>query len=257
MAIDRPAADQHRLAQIGLTVTAREALENALALLDVHRLRETMPEFTLAVAAIVHRYSPAASVLAIRHYLEQRAAAGVAGTFRPETVNAPPMPQIASNVRWATQSLWGPSPDVEATQTNLEGAVGRLIQNVGRETTINAVQSDRQAVAWAREARPDACWWCAMLATRGAVYSSASAAGRVTASDPLDKGGLGIPDAKGFVNRFHDHCHCEVVPVFNVYEKPAHARDWTALWNSSTRGVSGMEAMQAAFRTAYNAAQAS
>lgn len=257
MATNRLASDQHRLAQIGLTVAAAKAIEKAFASLDVHRLRATLPDFTAAIAAIVRHYAPGSSVLAVRHYTEQRLAAGVPGTFRPKAADQVPLNQIASNVRWATQPLWGPEPDVEAAQTNMEGAVGRLLQDVGRNTTIDNVASDRLAVAWAREAQPDACWFCAMLATRGAVYKSAETAGQVKASNALSVLGMPAGDAKGFVNRYHDHCHCQVVPVFNVFEKQAHVRDWTALWNESTRDVSGMEAKQAAFRVAYNAAQAS
>lgn len=247
------ASDTHRLAQTGLSIVAVRAIEHAFVSLDLHRLKATLPEFTQSIAAIVRHYAPASSVLAIRHYTEQRLEAGVGGTFRPIPGDPVPLAQIAANVSRATKPLWGPSPDVEAATTSLEGAVGRLILDAGRNTTIDNVASDRMATGWAREARPDACWFCAMLATRGAVYSSAAAAGRVKASSPLDAGGLGIPDAKGFVNRYHDHCHCSVVPVFNAYEKQAHVRDWTALWNSSTSRANGMAAKQAAFRAALAA----
>lgn len=250
------ASDTHRRAQTGLSLVAVRAIQHAFASLDLHRLKATLPEFTQGIAAIVRHYAPASSVLAIEHYTEQRLAAGISGSFRPLPGDPVPLSQIASNVQWATKPLWGPNPDIQAATTNLEGAVARLVQDVGRNTTIDNAENDHLALGWAREAREDACWFCAMLATRGAVYSSAEAAGRVKASDPVDKGGLGIPDAKGFVNRYHDHCHCSVVPVFNTFEKQAHVREWTALWNSSTRGVTGMEAKQAAFRAAYKKFQA-
>lgn len=228
------ASDTHRLAQTGLSLVAVRLIQHAFADLDLHNLRGTLPEFTQSIAAIVRHYAPASSVLAIEHYTEQRLLADVSGSFRPQPTDPVPLEQIASNVQWATKPLWGPSPDVEAATSRLEGAVGRLVENAGRDTTVNAVMADRKATGWAREAKPTACAFCAMLATRGAVYKSAKSA---TTTE--------------FGQSYHDHCHCVAVPVFGVYEKTAQAREWSALWAKSTRGFTGMDAKLAAFRAAY------
>lgn len=55
------------------------------------------------------------------------------------------------------------------------------------------------------------CPFCVMLASRGPVYSSASKAGARGAKGVVS---LWRP-GDGFVNSFHDHCDCMVVPVYD------------------------------------------
>ena len=61
--------------------------------------------------------------------------------------------------------------------------------------------------AWARVLTgSDNCAFCVMLASRGPVYSSAAAAGQMSAAAKW-------ADATGWVNSYHDHCDCQVVMV--------------------------------------------
>jgi hypothetical protein len=63
-------------------------------------------------------------------------------------------------------------------------------------------------VGWARVlgANENHCALCVMGASRGPVYATAEAAGRMSAAQKW-------ADASGFVNRYHDHCKCDVVLV--------------------------------------------
>lgn len=119
---------------------------------------------------------------------------------------------------------------VAAARTNLTGAVEKLVLDVGRDTIINSVAADPKAKAWARVPEPGCCYFCAMLATRGAVYNEESVQFKT-----------------------HDHCRCQPEPVFNAYEPTAQIREWQALWAETTRGVHGMKNMQKAWRKAFEA----
>ncbi len=100
---------------------------------------------------------------------------------------------------------------------------------------------EARAIAWARQLTgSDNCAFCVMLASRGPVYSSASAAGRIPAS-------LKWADAKGYVNSYHDYCDCIAVPVYRnrKWEGRAEATRLYKVWQEATKGYHGNDAMNA------------
>lgn len=72
-----------------------------------------------------------------------------------------------------------------------EASIERWLRGISRET--NMVNAKAEGARWFRHASANACGFCRLMATRGAVYGSAKAAGEG--------------------NRFHDHCHCTVAVV--------------------------------------------
>ena len=58
----------------------------------------------------------------------------------------------------------------------VSGAASRLVLNTGRDTIVEAVKRDPRALGWARVTDEAPCAFCAMLASRGPVYKSASVA---------------------------------------------------------------------------------
>lgn len=238
------APERHVDGQVALASLLPDLVAQVWPLLDVHDIRGSLPRIAAAVQAIVARYGAASSAAALQHYLSQRRAAGVPG--RPVTRLAPPpAPAVVERaVSDAVATLYGTvTPESEqAALKALDAEVEKLVLDQSRQTVIDAVQSDRQARAWARVPNADACAFCLMLATRGAVYSSARAAGQRDATTKW-------ADAKGYINSFHPNCRCHVEPVFGAYEPTARTRDAQALWKSSTRGKSGKDAMKA-FRRA-------
>jgi hypothetical protein len=197
-------------------------------LLDVYALKKTLPVFTAAAAALVHRYGSASAGLAADFYDAARLAAGVKGSYTVIPADPAPLAQVEANVSWATKNLWTPEPDVQPAKVLVKGAAERLVLDAGRNTITTAVQRDRQARGWARVTKPACCYFCALLASRGAVYKTEQ-----TASFEA-----------------HDHDRCVAEPVFGVYEMTAQARGFQAMWRSSTRGHSGDAAIKA-FRQAY------
>lgn len=93
-------------------------------------------------------------------------------------------------------------------------------------------------VAWARVLTgARSCFFCAMLASRGPVYTSETAA--------KYRGGQRV-------DRYHDGCDCEVVLVqnYSTWEgRRAHIL-LAQLWEDSTTGTSGRRSMNA-FRRVY------
>lgn len=109
----------------------------------------------------------------------------------------------------------------------------RITQNGGREAIAALVEADPKAVGWARITDGDPCAFCAMLASRGPVYTSAERAG----SDW----------------QFHNGCGCTVEPVFDVdsWEWPKASKDFEKLWIEVTKGLPPGEDKANAFRRAY------
>lgn len=196
-------------------------------LLDLQHLAETLPRFAAAVAALVHRYGTASATLAADFYDASRIAAGVRGTFTVTPASPPDLEQVTAEVRWATRTLWSAEPDAPPARTMVAGAADRMVLDTGRATVQDAVQRDRAARGWARVPEAGCCAFCAMLATRGAVYKTSQTADF----------------------RAHDHDRCHIEPVFGQYEPTAQVREWQALWEKSTAGKSGAAA-RAAFRDA-------
>lgn len=220
-------ADGHLAGQAALVSLIPALLREAWPLLDLHDLSGTMPAFTAMVKAIVSRYGQASAAGALDYYQRERQTASVPGRAPLNLAPSPADATIESAISWATTDLYGPvSPAVtSAAMTKLDEAVTQLVLNQSRDTIIGAVQQDKYARAWARVTEPGACSFCLMLATRGAVYRDARAAGKGS------KGRSGQSFSGGGLDfKVHDNCRCHVEPVFGVYEPTAQVRDAQALW---------------------------
>lgn len=114
------------------------------------------------------------------------AAAGVRFVARGLTLPDPAA--VEGSIRWAVGPMFG-----EGTGTvrdNLAGMVERFVLDAGRE----AVADERGRVLYQRIPSPGCCDWCAMLASRGAVYHS---------------------EATGEAGS-HDRDACVIAPVFQT-----------------------------------------
>lgn len=225
------AAATFQAAQDVVATELATRLRGVVAGFDLTNLRTAIPNITAIVAGMVRRYGSASTTLAVHHYVETRLAAGVRGSYTPVHAPPTPLPQIGSTVQWATQPLWQADPDVAAAEGQIIAGAEKLVMDAARDTTLLNVERDRKARGWARVPERSACWFCAMLATRGAAYRNDR-----TASF-----------------RSHDHCRCHAEPVFGEYEPTAQIREWQALYNDSTGGMHGSKRMQKAFREAYKA----
>lgn len=119
-------------------------------------------------------------------------------------------------------------------QVAVARAAQRQALDGGRERVLRAVESDRTAFGWARATSGSCCYFCAMLASRGAVYKSERTAG----FDP------------------HDGCNCEPEPIYRRAQPlPPATQGFAEQWADATEGLSGHDA-RLAFRRAYEGREA-
>lgn len=183
-----------------------------------------------AVVAVVRSFGSVAAQEAVRYYQAERAQHAIRQPFRPTAARPATGDLVARNVDWATQPLRD-SGDLDAALARTQGSAERLVLNTGRDTITAAVEQDRQARGWARSIGLTACSFCAMLATRGAVYKQDS----FVESDKKFAGDVSTI-------KVHDHCHCFPTPVFTAYEPTARVRQLQADWKTVTKGRSGRDA---------------
>ena len=160
--------------------------------------------------------------------------------------------QLQATARWAAGTVLTKSP--VSPLDLLAGSMQRALFNESRETIVQ--NSDAEPGArWARHASANACEFCRMVATRGAVYASESAASRV--------GGRGVDESTNIGRRrggrargirargnqsigdkYHDHCHCIAVPVRpgQSYNPPSYVEEWEAEYTRARKAADGVDA---------------
>lgn len=214
--------------QAGLAYLVLQDLEGAWAHLNPANLKATLPDFTLIVHALTTKYGRISGALSGRYYQGVRRAAGLpSGVIR--VANPAPLQQVRTVLGWATTDLWADPTAEPVARVKVDGAVTKLVQDVGRHTILDTVKADPAAKGWARIPEPGCCAFCALLATRGAVYKN-----QQTASF-----------------KSHDHCRCHAEPIFTAYEPSAQVRQWQADYAQATRGVRGSRNQRNAWRQAF------
>ena len=114
---------------------------------------------------------------------------------------------------------------------------------LARET--DELPFDREIIGWYRVTDGDPCHFCAMLASRGAVYSSRFTAG-VSIHDNVNLDG-------GYNAAWHPNCNCVAKPLYSTdLDVPDLNRELRDLWNEVTAGLSGSNA-RSAYRRAIQA----
>ena len=160
--------------------------------------------------------------------------------------------QLQATARWAAGTVLTKSP--VSPLDLLAGSMQRALFNESRETIVENAEVEPGA-RWARHASANACEFCRMVATRGAVYTSESAASRV--------GGRGVDESTNIGRRrggrargirargnqsigdkYHDHCHCIAVPVRpgQSYNPPSYVEEWEAEYTRARKAADGVDA---------------
>lgn len=180
-----------------------------------------------------------------------RRSLAAAESFRPRPAEGPPAARIESSVRWAVSVARAEPGAADSTvASRLAGAVQRHVASAARDTiTTNA---DLEGARWYRQAQPDACAFCRMLATRGPDYLSEESAKRVVGVRGKSRRGrpgelLGRQRRTRAIGElYHDDCNCEPVAVRpgDTYTPPEYADEWmdqylkaAAASNGSTKSI--------------------
>jgi hypothetical protein len=115
---------------------------------------------------------------------------------------------------------------IEAARNNgwvrLAGSATSLVLGGGREAVTDTITATGGAVRWQRVTGPEPCAFCAMLASRGAVFGE----------DTVDFAA-------------HDHCSCTAEPAYPGSQLPPTSERLREAWERSTEGLSGQEALRA------------
>jgi hypothetical protein len=231
--------EAHRLAQ--LRIRAQMAREFLLAwrLLDPARLDATAGAWIAAVRVIVARYRSASAGLA-GAYLQMFRAAETGDLTPLRVVLADPVKVGALETSLLVTGPYALKRETaasgltdEAIRRALAGSLGAAIRHTldgGRATVIGTVGADERANGWRRVTDSKPCHFCALLASRGAVYSENS-------SD----------------FRAHDRCGCATEPVYSGFSLSPREQAWDDLYQRAvdeTPGPAG-PATLAAFRRLY------
>ncbi|WP_405016412.1 hypothetical protein OHV05_04310 [Kitasatospora sp. NBC_00070] len=119
------------------------------------------------------------------------------------------------------------------------GSADREVLRGGRDLLAQTTRRDRRVLGWARVPDEDPCSWCAMLASRGAVYKSRDAAVLRNSAD-------GLPDDPEDLEKYHPMCHCQIRPVYSRTDQVSpDSERYRQEWRTVTKGLSGPAALSA------------
>lgn len=239
------AAQARLAAQLIAVVAAR--FRQTMSREDARDLAKTWVESMIPLVAAQHGRSAA---LSARYYGAFREAEGITLPFE-----APAAPRL--NLTAVRTSLYVTGPQelqrklargllagraMNDAAASAAAAAMRHALNGGRGTIGRSIERDRSVLAYVRVTREGCCWFCAMLASRGAVYKNYS----FDRSDPRFTDG-GIPsDVK-----VHDSCRCTTEPVYyRGGDLPGRTAEFEALWYDVTGQFSGQQ-KALAFRRAF------
>lgn len=172
-------------------------------------------------------YADMISVASGDWYEDLRAEA-VGGRYTARLADPPRDGQYRALAGWAAQPLYE-NGDTLLVLSRLTGGLQRLIRQSGRETIIENADSDPvnadSEVRYRRATAAGACAFCAMLATRGAVYHDEQVETNIT--------------GRRWKFKAHDFCNCEPVPVFpgDDMETPSWYADYESAYKAAVQRV--------------------
>lgn len=181
-----------------------------------------------AFPALFNPYAAATSDVSASFYEEIRDVAAVKGAFSAESLGS------IDSERWNALVGAGTQPKLleqgisASTFEVMAGGLTSILSGVAADTIYGNAQRERVTVGFQRIPKAGCCGFCGMLASRGAVYSSAAAAGGVVGRGvPVEKtrgkaGGQGkgikARGAASIGQKFHSHCKCRAVQVYEDTE---------------------------------------
>lgn len=212
----------HRKTQNRLAQRTAAAMLQVWPLLDVGDIDGTVDRWLRAAVPLVEAQRAQSVATAANYYRFFRLVEGATGEFTPvvSAAQAIPREQIVTSLlvtgphalkKNIGQGLT-PSRALDVSDARAAGAAIRHVLNGGRDSLLESVEQDREAIGWARATSGSPCGFCAMLASRGPVYKS-------------EKSG-------GFES--HDSCGCTAEPLFDEYaDWPDGAREFRKMWNEA------------------------
>lgn len=145
------------------------------------------------VPQLVQAYGESAALVAADYYDELRSKASAPGAFLARMADPAPIEQVRGANRWAVGPL--AAADTRQALANVLQAGRRLVVQPARATIAHSATLDPAGPGWARvPTGSKTCAFCLMLASRGPVYGTAAAAGRM--------------------HDYHADCDCQPTPTW-------------------------------------------
>ncbi|WP_055428160.1 VG15 protein [Bifidobacterium aesculapii] len=211
--------DRHRRAQVRLAITAdSQARRMWDATLDLDDLRGSQPIWKRAMLDLLQVWWKVSADTAAQYLPRFREAeTGEPGGVE---VGVPRFDrrQASRRIDWtgATNVLWhiarGETQEAvyEAARSLFLGMFHEAVLTGGRTTIERWAKKDPRAIGWRRVSDGDPCAFCAMLVTRGPVYTSVA------------KAGLSARTGK----KYHPHCGCTVEVVYGDWKPTRQEQQW-------------------------------
>lgn len=188
---------QYRTQNLALRAQTIRDLQRIWPALQYADLARTYDAWYAGTAAIVARDANRAAGLASLYLRAHRLAAGIPGEPAIKIATVPAAKtavalRVNTIVAIKRSTLAGQTADLAMRNAFVQmvGAATRLVLDAGRDTVRETTIADPRTRGWER-VTSGGCDFCSMLASRGAVYTEASA---------------------DFAS--HDHCACSAQPVY-------------------------------------------
>lgn len=204
-----PVVEAHRVAQARIAAGLTQQLLDIWPLLDLTDLDRTLVRWLDVAQTLVAVSYDESAQLGLAFYDELRHAAG-AGRIGL----AGPPPMSVERLR-TSLTVMGPvalrrGQDPDTARAGAAAAGTRQGLAGGRDSITTAMGADPDVVGYRRSVAPMCCAFCAMLASRGAVYS-----------------------ARSVRFRAHDRCMCQPEPVWQRTPPSPDERALRDLWDRS------------------------
>jgi hypothetical protein len=211
--------EEHRQAQAGLRT---HALRDFLLLWPLwNGDPASFGQLVQATQPLVRVYHGLSATVAAAYYEAFRKAEAVTGTATPKLAAALDPAAVAASMYVTGQTMArnalgaGQSPEQvrKSALVRVSGSVTRHVLAGGRDTILQSVAADPEALGWARVTDGDPCAFCAMIASRGPVFKTEAAA-----------------DFQA-----HDYCACVAEPAYKGSKWPGNGREYRKIYNRSIR----------------------
>lgn len=207
---------EHRRQQLALRSATLGDLLRLWRVVDPLDLGGTIGRFVDAGVVLVRARNRDSAGLALRYFTAFRRAEGLPGRAEPFLAATLDSVVAAGALRGAglrgvvdaRSAGFTPAAAVRQGLVAVQGQASSLVLDGGRRTILETARRDPQARRWQRVTGSDACAFCAMLASRGAVFRTEEVAGFES----------------------HDHCACSVEVAYEGADLPppsdAHREEW-------------------------------
>jgi hypothetical protein len=215
----RRLTEAHRLAQARIGAQTVLLMQSVWPLLNPADLDGSSIRWVQVATPIINQQHGRSASLAANYYRTFRALEIGTAAFTPIIEGPVPPEVVATSLRVTgpvavKQRLLAGLPLARALDLSAAGSAGAAMRHAlagGRGTLAGSIRADERTIGWARVTSGSPCSFCAMLASRGAVYSA----------ETVDF-------------ETHDNCSCSIEPVYSRGTAwPPGSERWRDLWQQA------------------------